>query len=108
MSLYADYIKEREGKNIIENNYGFATYFIKDKECFLVDVYVIKESRKHGICQRFVKELTEIAQDAGCDILTTTVCPKAKNSTISLKVTLGCGFELDSSVSNLILFKKEI
>ena len=42
-SNYAQYIKEREGKEIVEDHKGFATFVITDKECYIVDIFVKKK-----------------------------------------------------------------
>ena len=108
-SNYALYIKEREpSKKIIENKKGFATYIINIRECYLVDVFVKQEYRKSGESFKFVESVAKIAKDAGCKFLTTSASPTAAGSTSSLKVILSHGFELDSSINNLIFFKKEL
>ena len=107
-SNYAQYIKEREDKHILEDHKGFATYFISDLECYIVDVFVKKEYRKQNVGRDYIDQIEKIAKEHGCKYLTTTVCPNANGSTDSLKATLSVGFNLDSSTNNLIFFRKEI
>jgi ribosomal protein S18 acetylase RimI-like enzyme len=107
-SNYALYIKEREGKEIIEDEKGFATFVINDKECYIIDIFVKEEHRKEKIASKYADQITEFAKVNGCLYLTGSVCPSAKGSNESLKVLLGYGFELQSSINNMIFFRKVI
>ena len=107
-SNYALYIKEREGKEIIEDSKGFATFTINEDNCYIVDIFVKEEYRQENIASKYADEITMIAKENGCKYLTGSVCPKAHGSDTSLKVLLAYGFKLESSVNNFIYFRKEI
>ena len=110
MSLYGDYIQEREGKHIVENEHGFATYTLipEAKECYIMDVYVSPEKRKSGLAKQMVDEIQGIAKKQDYKYLTTTASPSTKNSTTSLNVILSCGFKLLRSEHDLIWFIKGV
>lgn len=111
MSLFGDYIKEREGKHIIEDEDGFATFvYCGDglQECYIVDIYVKPEKRKDGIASKYADLITEIARAEGCKILSGSVDPRTSGATSSLKVLLAYGFEVVGTANSLIWFKKEI
>jgi GNAT superfamily N-acetyltransferase len=108
MSLWADYIREREGKEIIETDEGFVTYEISGESLYLVDMYVRPELRKTGVAKAFAEEITRIAKKQGCKRLLTTVATNAAGVTISLKVILSYGFEFMQVAPGLLWFKKEI
>lgn len=109
MSLYAQYIKERENKEIIESEQGFATYSInKDNSCYIQDIYVHPDHRHDHVASKFADQIVDIVKKKGVHTLYGSVSPTANNSTISLKVLLAYGFELDSSTNNFILVRKEI
>lgn len=108
MSMLSEYIKEREGFEVIENDYGFITYKISGEECYIKELYVQEQFRQLNIASKLADEVTKIAHDHLCKYLTGTVCPAANNSTISLKVLLGYGMKLHSSTNNLIIFKKDL
>lgn len=108
LSLYGQYIKEREGKSILEKDYGFATYVINGQECYIEDIYVVPEMRKKHVASELANEVVEIAKAKGCTVLTGTVSPTAKGATESLKVLLAYGFQLHSCRPDLIIFAKEI
>ena len=59
MSLYAEYIKGRENKEIIEDSLGFATYQITGNECYIVDIYVRPEARMLGRGSILANKITE-------------------------------------------------
>jgi GNAT superfamily N-acetyltransferase len=106
-SSFAMYIEEREGKFIVEDERGFATYqFLKD--CIYVeDVYVRPEYRMVGVASTYVEAIEVIARERGLKRIITTVSPRAKNCTNSLKAVLAYGFILESSDSDAIYFSKE-
>ena len=108
MSLYAQYISEREGKHILEHAQGFATYVFMEKGCYIEDIFVVKEYRQTGVAAHLADQIAEIAKEKGYTRLFGSVVPSANNSTISLEVLLAYGFKLDSSSNNFILLVKEI
>lgn len=108
MSLYGDYIKEREDFDIVENKFGFATFKITGEECYIRDIYVMPEFRQLDIASGLANQVTDIAKENGCKWLLGSVAVNSKGSTPSLKVLLGYGFDLFSYQNGLILFKKEI
>lgn len=107
-SLYAEYVKSREGFESVEEPYGFATYKITGKDCYIRDVYVLPQLRRQKAASDLCNKIKWIAKDVGCSTLITTVAPSANGSTDSLKAVLGYGFKLDSSQNDFIIFKIDI
>lgn len=107
-SLFAQYIKERGGKEIIESDKGFATYYYVNNGCYIEDIFVKEEHRKSGEASRLADQISEIARSKDCRYLYGTVCPSANGATSSLKVLLAYGFSLDNSINNLIVLKKDL
>lgn len=110
MSLYSDYVKEREKKNVIENEHGFVKYKIdeKDKYMYLEDMYIRPESRGKGFSKKMTDFLCLIAKDKGCTKLITSVVPSAENSHKSLLVILKYGGKLRSAYNDIIYFEKDL
>lgn len=108
MSLYAEYVREREGKFVIENDKGFATYTFVNDGCYIEEIFVVKEHRKSGQAAEFADQIVKIAKEKGFNRLYGTVAPQAHGSTESLKVLLAYGFRLQTSNQNLIVMVKEI
>lgn len=108
MSLYADYIKEREGYETAENEYGFITYKLMPPTCFIRDLYVHPSLRRGKIATDLGMLVEQAAKDAGCKFLTCTVCmdlPYADRNAAGIQ---GYGFKFNKIVNNMMYFVKEI
>jgi ribosomal protein S18 acetylase RimI-like enzyme len=120
MKMYADYIKERTGRESTFSDNGFATYMFFDPKpadgpspaveggCYIEDIYVDPAFRQSGQATQMADAIVAIAQAKGYKTLYGTVAPAAKGSTASLKVLLAYGFKLWKSDQNLIWFVKDI
>lgn len=109
MSLFGDYIKEKNGDEIIETPRGFASYrFIGTDTVYIVDIYVVPEHRRSNEASVIADVIVERAKAKGCTKLLGTVSPAAKTATASLRVLLGYGMHLVSSGPECIIFEKEI
>lgn len=108
MHQFAAYLKEREDVYLYENEVGFAIYYLNGDECYIRDIYVNPDYRKSGEASKIADQVSILAKKSGCKFLTGSVQPSAKNSTDSLKVLLGYGFQLQNAVPNGIFFKKEL
>jgi ribosomal protein S18 acetylase RimI-like enzyme len=109
MSLFADYIKEREDKEIIESDKGFATFKIFDNgECYLQDIYVIPKYRETKIATEMADKVFAIAKERGCKLLVGSVCTEDKNATKNMKVFLAYGMQIYKNIGNMIFLNKEI
>lgn len=110
MSLYSEYVKEREGKTVIENKDGFIKYSINKTEryCYLEDLFILPESRKNGIGQKMAEFVQILAKNEGCKKIITSVVPSAKGCDYSMKVVLKNGYRLRSAHENIIFFEKDI
>lgn len=87
---------------------GFATYHLYENECYIEDIYIAPEKRNTNEGSKIADSIVEIAKKYGISNLTGSVIPNANGSTTSLKVLLGYGFKLHSSIENKIIFMKEI
>ena len=108
MTHFAEYIKERQGKEIIEDENGFATYYYVGPDCYIEDIYVTPEKRKSGVASLYANEIAKIAIEKNCLNLIGSVKPSANGSTESLKVLLAYGFKLHSATEDFIWFKKKL
>lgn len=108
MSLYGDYIKEREGYDIVENEKGFATFSVQGVECYLRDLYVRPEFRKEGVASALADEVQKRAKDMGATILVGSVCSGMNGANESIKVLQAYGMKLCGTNNDFIYFNKEI
>ena len=107
-SLFAQYILEREGKQIVEDEFGFATYLFTPDYCYIEDIFVVSEHRKGGHAARYADEITNIAKKAGKRKLLGSVSLQAAKPESSMKVLLAYGFRPINTDKNMIYFEKEI
>ncbi len=109
MSLYGEYIKERQGDDILEVDEGFATYrFVDAETVYLVDIYVKPDARKYGHAAKLADTIASIAKQRGCKYMIGTVALGLKGSTDSLKVLLAYGMSLHQAQPSAIIMRKEI
>lgn len=108
MSLYGDYIKEREDFDIIEDWRGFASYRIDGPVCYIRDIYIKPDQRKTKVHYEFSDKIVEIAKERGCTKLLGTVDPNDKAATRNIKVLLGYGLQFMNIHNQLMWFSKEI
>lgn len=110
MSLYAEYLKERTHDEILERDYGFATYrYLADnKTVYVIDIYVVPESRHQGVAADMADAVADIARAKGCTEMVGTIQPSAKGSTEGAKVLLAYGMALQSATQDCIVFHKRI
>lgn len=91
MSLYKQYLKEREGLETLELEHGFATYKLRGPDCYIVDIYVVPEMRKHGIAAFIADQIADIAKSHGYRMLTGSVDNRANGAKASHKVLQAYG-----------------
>lgn len=107
-SLFAEYIKERENFEIIEDEKGFATYRITNQECFIGDMFILKEFRGGKSFIDLISQITDIAKTHGCKILTATVRTWDQGKEHSLSSTFKLGFKILKAEQGIVLVGKEI
>jgi GNAT superfamily N-acetyltransferase len=109
VSLYKEYLKEREDKDIVESEKGFATFkTFENGECYLQDIYVVPSERKNGVATEMANKVVEIAKERQCTLLVGSVCTEDQNATRNMKVFLAYGMEIYKNVGTMIFLKKKI
>jgi len=108
MSLWAEYIKEREDRDVIETTDGFVAFKVRDEFVHLEDLYVRPEKRLSGAGTALADAVAARGVEAGCRLMITSVCPAARGSTESMKAVLAYGFRLSSCDGKLVWFVKEL
>jgi len=108
MSLAADYRKEREGIETIENEHGFITYKLFPEECYVIDIYVRPEDRRTRIGSMMADSVVKIAKEKGCKILTGSIDTRLISCTQSAKALLAYGFRFLRNDGPTTYFFKEV
>lgn len=109
-SLYAQYLAEREYKNVIETDDFFAAYEMSKDAIYISDVFVVKEKRKLGVGKKITEELCAMAKEKGAKLCVTSACASANGFEESLLAILHCGFKFShfEQGSRMMYFKKEL
>lgn len=110
MSLYAEYIQEREGYEYAEiSGQGFATYLITGEEVYIRDIYVVPSKRKQNVAATLADLIADLAEQKGCRYMTGTVNPSLNGADSSMRVLLAYGMKpLSLRGDGLIWFMKRI
>lgn len=107
-SHYAKFIKERENKEILENDYGFASYQFTPDGVYIENVYILPPFRKSGIAVDFEKEITKIALEKGYKYLYSSVAINTPDCSENLCRMIKHGAKLHSVSGNAIFVSKSI
>lgn len=110
-SLYADYLLERRGLSVLEDEYGrgFCSYVIESgKHVYIQDVYVQKGYRNLALASEMADQVAELARAQGCALMLGSVDPTLPSATTSLAVLLAYGFRLLEVSSSRIILQKDI
>lgn len=107
-SLFGQYIEEREGRSILENENGFFTYIINGEECYIEDIFIKKTARRSGLATEMASELERIAKENYCKYLTGTCVPSLNGATESIKGMFSFGFKVHSCSQDKIILIKEL
>jgi len=78
-SLYSQYIKEREGLEILEVENGFISYRIKDNWIYISDIFVNKDHRRTKLATELADSIIDKAINQGITKLYCQVDLKALN-----------------------------
>jgi hypothetical protein len=110
MELFKEYLKERENKEVIENEYGFLIYkiFGKDKECFIADFYIRPAFRKTVVVGNFINELKKIGLEHGCETMTACLQVSDAGHKRTLLAALKLGFNIISANNNSMVILKNL
>jgi predicted GNAT superfamily acetyltransferase len=109
MTLWADYILEREGCKTIENEHGFLTFKeMPDGVIFIRDMFVHPSKRDSGVGQELFLELSEWARRADFKRCICQVDTRAGEASESLAKFLAKGFRLEGAQNCVITLSRSI
>lgn len=112
--MYKDYIKERENKEILETEDGFAVYGyncipgLGIPHCYIQDIYCIPERRHSGTARKMADKISQEAKDRGFKVVFGSVDSSAQGAHRSLLVLVAYGMQLHSINGTVAWFSKEI
>lgn len=112
--MYENYLREREGKDILKHDHGFTIY---GHNCvpgadfphvYISDNWVEPSFRKSGIAREMADQICKDAKNRGFGILLGSVDVNAKSSHESLLVLIAYGMRLYTISGNTIFMSKEL
>ena len=106
--MYPAYLKEREGVDVLEKPYGFATYKFRENDCYIVDIYVTPEKRRLGLASQLADEISEIARASGYRVLTGSVDVRDKRHGENAATLLAYGMRPYTQEGYITYFVKEL
>lgn len=108
-SLYAQYIKERIGRGILETEDGFATFdYISDDVVYIIDIYVVPEKRKSKVASELADTICEQAKKDGKKFLLGSVDVTANGAEISAKCLEAYGMKVYKVAEPMIFYIKPL
>jgi GNAT superfamily N-acetyltransferase len=112
--MYAEYIREREGKEILEHEHGFTIYGynclagVDFPHVYIQDNYVRPEHRKKGVAREMADRIAEQAKALGIKVMLGSVDTQTRGADASLKVLIAYGMSLYTVNGNMIYMQKEL
>jgi len=107
-TLYAKYIKEREGFEVLENEFCFLTYVINQKECFIGHFYTDESCRGQGKARELVESLSEVAAYNECELISASIDLRDKGASKTMQAALRVGFEIAKAECGVIVIVKHL
>lgn len=108
MSLYAQYVKEREGAVTVETSEGFYSYKVDGDYIFIVDLYVVPEYRAKKVGSKFGREIEDITRELGKSTILCSASLESLNSSDAIAFIIMNGYEIINYTDTQVFFKKEI
>lgn len=103
-----DFYRER-GAIVIENENGWANYFIEGELAYLQNMYVYPEKRNKQNGSSLLNQLELSMKELhGCKRIVTTISRIWGDSNQTLLICLKRGFKLSNMTSDAIILEKEI
>lgn len=107
-TLYAKYIKDREGLEILEDELSFIIYKISGEECFIRNMCIENNARGSGKCREIIDRLSEIAGKAKCKYVSANIDLKDPGHDHTLLASLHLGFRTVRANDDVLLIIKEL
>lgn len=114
LSMFAQYLQERENKAVLETEYGFATYGfnclsgLDFPHVYICDIFVLPQHRKENRAREMADEIARLSQARGIKIMLGSVDVAANGSDTSLQVLTAYGMKLYNVNGNTIFMIKDL
>jgi ribosomal protein S18 acetylase RimI-like enzyme len=96
------------GSSFINHDNGFLEYIIKEKECFICELYIEPEYRETGVGSMLADKLLKIAQGYECEVITCRTDLDQLVPEAAVKAILAYGFKISGAADNKIFYYMEV
>ncbi len=103
---YKSYLVERQDAKVLDRPEGFIIYRILDKECFIVDMFILKNHRNTEVLSDLFSDLQILAK--GCDTITGNIHLSDKGCNRTINAAFKLGFKVIQANNNCLLIAKEL
>ncbi len=103
--MWSDYLREEEGCETLETDYGFCSYTFSNEEFFCAHLYIKPEFRRRGKGVDFGVEIEKHAREIGAKVMTGNIWFNKKNKkrfVEKLRIFEAFGFTIDSVQENVV------
>lgn len=107
-SKMADYYKECFDFTLIENEYGYVNYSIKNSILTIIDIYILEKHRRQGKGTEFENFLILKAKQSGCNKMLCCLLLSNKYFMTNLLIYIKRGWIIEACQNNTIYFYKDI
>jgi len=109
LSLYGQYIAERQGRGILESKHGFATFeYVGEDVVYIVDLYVTPKKRKSHVASELANKICDIAIASGKKTLLGSVDLTAVGAEASCKVLEAYGMKVHKVAEPMVFYVKSL
>ena len=107
-NLRAEYIKEREGVDTIDTDYGFLEYEIIKNGLLIRNLYVAPSHRNGAALMNLINMASDVAKENCCDVLIGTIQTNVNGASRVMAAALKIGFQIVNCEDQAIWIRKEI
>ena len=107
--MWAEYLKERSGKEVLQDPNGFTVYsYPGEGLCYIEDNWVMPAFRKSGVAKKMADKVVLEAKERNCHTLIGSVDLKSKAPGMNMKVLLAYGMDPYLAEGSVVYFRKDI
>lgn len=108
MDKYAQYVKERTGAELFEDENGFFVYRVDGRNFMVDEIFVLPENRKNGIGRKYSDMIDKMSRENGCSQNICTVCVRSNNYIESFNFIKKMGYKVFKDEYTLLYLIKEL
>jgi len=110
VKLYGEYIKEREGYELLVNKDGsaFCSYKVFGDSIYLRDMFVSFSERGKGLAKSLAKQVENHGKMQSCKTMVTSVDLNTSGASENVAMFVNYGFKIKQAQGNALWLEKEL